>query len=123
MWPVFKEKFLAIWQANPGKGELYPKNLAYDSLLEPLQEEFIYRIWKDALGFCGAVMIRRLVGIAHVPEMESITDDETRSSCERRALKLGRKLLTQAKNMGNASIQDVIQLAMETRNDGKQPYF
>lgn len=68
-------------------------------------------------------MIRRLVGIAHVPEMESITDDETRSVCERRALKLGRRLLTQAKEMGDASIQDVIQLAKEMRNDGKKPYF
>lgn len=29
-------------------------------------------LWRDALGFGGAVIIRRLVGIAHVADMDSI---------------------------------------------------
>jgi 5-methylthioribose kinase len=29
-------------------------------------------LWLDAVGFLGAVMVRRLVGIAHVADMDSI---------------------------------------------------
>ena len=29
-------------------------------------------LWRDAVGFMGAVIVRRLVGIAHVADMDSI---------------------------------------------------
>lgn len=36
------------------------------------QDSFMADLWRDALGFGGAVIIRRLVGIAHVADMDSI---------------------------------------------------
>lgn len=35
-------------------------------------------LWQDCVGFMGAVMIRRIVGIAHVAEMKSIQDADVR---------------------------------------------
>lgn len=32
----------------------------------------------DALGFCGAVIIRRLIGLAHTVDMDAIQPAETR---------------------------------------------
>lgn len=36
------------------------------------QAFFMRDLWRDACGFAGAVMVRRLVGIAHVADMDSI---------------------------------------------------
>jgi 5-methylthioribose kinase len=38
-------------------------------------------------------MIRRMVTIAHVVDMDSISDQDTRAACEGRALRFGRHLL------------------------------
>ena len=39
----------------------------------------------------GAFLIRRLVGIAHVADMDCIEDADMRAACERRALRFGRR--------------------------------
>lgn len=39
--------------------------------------------------------MRRLVGIAHVADMDTIADPDVRAACERRALRFGRALLVQ----------------------------
>jgi 5-methylthioribose kinase len=38
-------------------------------------------------------MIRRLVGVAHVADFESIEDADARAACERRALRFARECL------------------------------
>lgn len=46
----------------------------------------------------GAFIIRRLVGIAHTADMDSIEDAGTRAACELRALRFGRHLLVEGAN-------------------------
>jgi hypothetical protein len=46
----------------------------------------------------GAFIIRRLVGIAHTTDMDSIGDADTRAACELRALRFGRHLLVEGPN-------------------------
>ena len=43
-------------------------------------------------------MIRRIVGIAHVEDLDSIPDADVRANCERKALRFGRELLVNAKS-------------------------
>jgi hypothetical protein len=40
--------------------------------LAAAQDAFMAALWRDVVRFGGAVMIRRLVGIAHVADMDSI---------------------------------------------------
>ena len=68
---------------------------------------------RDALGFAGCKMARRIVGVAHVADFTSIADVEVRAKCERRALKFGRRLLVHASSF--SSIDAVIVAAEETR--------
>ncbi len=42
------------------------------------QATFMQDLWRDTVGFMGAVMVRRIVGIAHVAEMKTIADPDTR---------------------------------------------
>ena len=41
-------------------------------------DNFLKATFRDALGFAGACMIRRLVGLAHVADMDSIADVNVR---------------------------------------------
>lgn len=53
-------------------------------------------------------MVRRLVGIAHVADMNTIEDPDVRAGCERRALHFGRSLLVQPHQFTDiASIRDM----------------
>ncbi|GMH41258.1 hypothetical protein BSKO_09168 [Bryopsis sp. KO-2023] len=124
IWPRFESCFLKLWRSNPANGDLYPTDLVGGVAFKNLQDDYMYRLWQDVLGFCGAVIIRRLVGIAHVPEMESIKDIDAKGICEQRALSFGRRLLTEARDENAFPNMDVlVQLARDLRNDGQQPYY
>lgn len=43
-----------------------------------MQEAFFAGLLPEVLGFAGAVIIRRILGIAHVVDYESITDADAR---------------------------------------------
>jgi len=46
--------------------------------LAKCQETYMRELFVDSLGFAGAKMIRRIVGIAHVEDLESIANPDTR---------------------------------------------
>ena len=50
-------------------------------------------LFEDTLAFAGAKMIRRILGLAHVEDLEAIADPERRARCEVKALRLARELL------------------------------
>ena len=45
------------------------------------------------IGFAACKMIRRIVGFAHVIDLESIDDPRRRAACEAGALAMARKML------------------------------
>ena len=53
--------------------------------------------------------IRRIVGIAHVDDLESITDPEIRAQCEKSVIELAKELLVNREKYG--SIQEVTEAA------------
>lgn len=94
---TFVAKFLHLWDTAAAvegfAGEVYRNTVYSDQLLERAQNEFLAGLWRDTLGFTGSKMLRRLVGISHVEDMESIADPEVRSVCEKRALLFARQLI------------------------------
>ena len=60
-------------------------------------------LFEDTLGFGAAKMIRRILGLAHVEDLESIADPERRARCETRALTLARELMLGAKGFSGMS--------------------
>lgn len=48
------------------------------NVMQILQKQFLEEILTDALGFAGAVIIRRILGIAHVIDFETIADPDRR---------------------------------------------
>ena len=65
------------------------------------QQRFLQQVFADALGYAGCELIRRTVGLAHVTDLDSISDATKRAACQRKALKLGRELIMQRASLAN----------------------
>lgn len=94
-WNVFVAEFTHLWRTER-TGILYARSLYEDRDdvigSEQALHRLLGRIWSDTMGFCGVEMHRRILGLAHIEDLESIADDGRRVVSERRALALGRHL-------------------------------
>jgi 5-methylthioribose kinase len=113
VWTRFHDRFLALWRDAQG-GDAYPASLFASeedrSAMESERRRFMRAIFEDSLAFAGAKMIRRVLGLAHVEDLDSIADAERRARCEGKALEMGRDLLLNAKAFSD--IADVTGAAM-----------
>jgi 5-methylthioribose kinase len=105
VWTRFSKRFLELWTAYP-TGDGYPAPLFEGregrASLRVAQESYLRQLYVDALGFAGAAMIRRTLGLAHNIDLEAIEDPDLRAGCERRNLRLARELL-----LGPAAFPDI----------------
>jgi 5-methylthioribose kinase len=119
VWSDFAAKFSALWHDHPG-GDAYPRALfegvaGARSLVEA-ETATLRRLFEDSLGFAGASMIRRTLGLAHNIDLELIEDPDRRCACERRNLRLARDLLVTAPRYRN--IGQVTDMARRVRRSG-----
>lgn len=89
VWSRFVEEFGKLWDAHlvdrmaksPGYRELYMK-----------------RLLQDTIGYAGCKMIRRVVGLAHVADIDKISDASAKEKAQRIALRIGRALVMSGRN-------------------------
>ncbi len=104
LWTGFAERFAAHWRALDGAGgALHALALRDAALREAAIASRLDAIWRDALGFAGCEIIRRILGLAHVADFEGIADARARAECERGALLLGRDLLVRRDAYGDVA--------------------
>ena len=77
-------------------------------------------IWGDTLGYAGAKMIRRIVGISHVADIEAIEEVQKRVLVEQRALLMAREMVMAAggirkggKGTGLSGVEELVVMARE----------
>ncbi len=107
LWEGFAQRFLELWRAPGHHGDAYPAGLFADpdgggGALEAERRAFLRRVFVDGVGFAGAKMIRRIFGLAHVEDLESIADPDRRAACERPAVAFARRLLLDAAGFPDA---------------------
>lgn len=88
---TFKSEFTRLWHQRAG--EAYHTRVIVTDDSEAALTARMQQISDDVLGFCGVEIIRRILGLAHVADFESIADETRRAECERRALTFARELL------------------------------
>ncbi|KAG9440380.1 hypothetical protein H6P81_020545 [Aristolochia fimbriata] len=102
-WNLFQNKFIKLWNESKN-GEAYLEEIYNKPELRNLvQEKYMTDLLHDTLGFGAAKMIRRIVGVAHVEDFESIQDNAKRAECERRALGLAKELLKKRREFKSIS--------------------
>ncbi|KAJ8470603.1 hypothetical protein OPV22_024946 [Ensete ventricosum] len=104
-WNLFHHKFVSLWNENfDGHGEAYLVDIYNKPDLQLLvQKKYMTGLFHDALGFGAAKMIRRIVGVAHVEDFESIRDETKRALCERRALDCAKTILKERRKFETIS--------------------
>jgi 5-methylthioribose kinase len=94
LWTTFARAFADLWREH-AQGDLYSRRLLSDA--PELREQAIMvrlqSIWDQSVGFAACKMIRRIFGLAHVEDFESIADPELRAGCEYGATGLARDML------------------------------
>ncbi|SOE18443.1 5'-methylthioribose kinase [Hoeflea halophila] len=95
-WSVFRQEFLRLWRTER-TGILYPKALyeeqGHNFASESAAEQLLAEIFRDLVGFAGIEMHRRILGLAHVAEIDTIEDEDLKARCEAKCLKLGQFLV------------------------------
>jgi 5-methylthioribose kinase len=111
-WSVFRAEFSHLWRTER-TGMLYQKSLFenQDDRLgaEQALDHVLHQMWTDLLGFAGIEIHRRILGLAHNADFETIADEDLRASCEAKALKFGRHLAVNRRQIH--SIDEVNHLA------------
>ncbi|WP_062046527.1 S-methyl-5-thioribose kinase [Bacillus sp. JCM 19034] len=83
-WNVFVVEFGALWQDH--SQDAFMK-------VDGFLDDVLQRIFADTLGFAGCKMIRRMIGLSGVEDVESIEDIELRLKVKRAAITLGKTLI------------------------------
>lgn len=110
---AFEAEFAELWRTRR-TGSLYPETLfpqGDKAASERALNAYLRDVTVDAIGFTGAKMLRRILGIAHVEDMEAIADPDMRAMCERRALRLARILI--ADRAAFSGFGDAVRIARE----------
>ena len=117
-WTVFELWFTHLWETR-GTGDAYPADLFADPAgadrLDRERSRYLQALYIDALGFAGAKMIRRILGLAHNIDLEWIENPDLRAACERRCLALARDLVVNTQSY--RTISHVIESAERRRHD------
>jgi 5-methylthioribose kinase len=98
---AFRARFTELWhEERTGEGMVTRViGDASDAALTAM----LARIERDSLGFAGAKMARRVVGLAGVADLRTIADQPTRVACEARALRMAGCLVKEATSIGGVA--------------------
>jgi len=111
-WSVFRAEFSTLWRTER-KGILYERTLFEDQgdmlASEQALDHVMHELFEDMLGFAGVECHRRILGLAHNADFEAIEDEALRASCEAKALRFGRHILVNRKQI--LGIEEVNNLA------------
>jgi 5-methylthioribose kinase len=112
-WAVFRAEFSHLWRTERS-GMLYQKSLFEDQGdrlgAEQALDHVLHQTWTDLLGFAGIEVHRRILGLAHNADFETIADEDLRAACEAAALRFGRHIAVNRRHIH--SIEEVNALAM-----------
>lgn len=95
IWSTFRAEFSQLWRSER-QGILYQASM-FEERGDPLGAEqalnaVLSDIQREMLGFAGIEIHRRILGLAHNADFETIEDEDRRARCEAKALKFGRHL-------------------------------
>jgi 5-methylthioribose kinase len=114
-WNSFVEELIRLWD-DPVEHTGYKYGRVLLDTPEAIRQSqgmFLETMLADTLGFAGMKMLRRIVGIAHVEDLESIQDKTIRAYCERHGLEIAKVLIKNSTSF--TSITDATQLAREKK--------
>lgn len=105
IWDLFSAEFTALWDRHlmdrmasaPGYREIYVRQLL-----------------QDTIGYSGAKMIRRVIGLAHAADLDKLEDPLIREKALRMTLAIGRSLVLHHRKA--ESIRELVSIVEHVEN-------
>ncbi|TIP75716.1 MAG: S-methyl-5-thioribose kinase [Mesorhizobium sp.] len=118
-WSVFRTEFSHLWRTER-TGMLYQKSLFEDQGdrlgAEQALDHMLHKVWTDMLGFAGVEVHRRILGLAHNADFETIADADLRATCEAKALKFGRHIAVNRRQIHSIDEVNTLAALLEGEN-------
>ncbi|WP_308722128.1 S-methyl-5-thioribose kinase [Paenibacillus polysaccharolyticus] len=106
VWTEFDTRFRALW--TTALVDPMAKTPGYQNL-------YVQQLFRDTIGFAGAKMVRRIVGLAHVADIDTITDATEREHAQRKALAVGKALIKNNRHVNTiGEVLDLVSSALVT---------
>jgi 5-methylthioribose kinase len=90
IWTCFEKEFRELWEK-----ESKERMAAVPGYVD----HYLLQVLEDASGYAGCEMMRRIIGTAHVWDLESINDPKVRANGEKLALAVGQKLVLERRQI------------------------
>jgi 5-methylthioribose kinase len=100
VWNHFEKEFRSLWSRH--SSDRMFRTTGYQDL-------YMLRLLQDTFGFAGAKMVRRVIGLAHVADIDKIEDAAARERAQRLALAIGTELIRTGRQASD--IDEMIQSA------------
>jgi len=106
VWEQFERKFRKLWEEH-GVDRLANTAAGY-------KDYYMKRLLQDTIGYTGCKMVRRIVGLSHVIDIDSITDDAKRERAQRMALAIGKQFIKSNRQAGSIHhLVDIVKKGIE----------
>jgi len=116
-WSGFRAEFSRLWRTERN-GILYQKSLFEDQGdtlgSEQALDAVLHEMWVDLLGFAGIEIHRRILGLAHNADFETIEDRAFKAKCETKALKFGRQIAVNRNQIHSMTEANALAALIET---------
>ncbi len=110
IWNAFETEFRGLWGTSRA-GDAWPAGWFGDDAAGDAAalDRVLGTIRQDAVRYAGIEMIRRIIGVGQVPDLQSIEDPARRAVCEARALTFAREMVVSG--TGCADVAEMVAAA------------
>ncbi|WP_019121349.1 S-methyl-5-thioribose kinase [Brevibacillus massiliensis] len=99
VWEEFISQFVQLWHRQAKERSAH---------VDGFWQEYVVNLLADSAGYAGCKMLRRVIGLAGVADLNSIQDDAARADAERLALAIGQALILERRSLkGSTDISDL----------------
>lgn len=102
IWAYFEQEFRDLWDK---------KSKEQMTIIPGYADYYLRQVLEDTAGYAGCEMMRRIIGLAHVSDMESLEDPYVRAKGEKLALLIGQDLVLNRRQV--QGINDITSLARQ----------
>jgi 5-methylthioribose kinase len=104
VWTLFEKKFRKLWDEDC-VDRVFSETPGY-------QDHYLKRLLQDSIGFAGCKVVRRIVGLSHVADIDTIPDPKVRERAQKLALSIGKNLILQNRNVQSINeFADIVKTA------------
>ncbi|MBU9708085.1 S-methyl-5-thioribose kinase [Paenibacillus sp. AK121] len=110
VWEQFESRFRTLWD----------KHVTDHLARTPgYQDLYLQKVLQDTIGFAGCKVIRRIISLSHVADIDTIADPDIKEAAERLALAIGKALvLCNRKLHSIRELEDIVRTATAIQTKG-----